>query len=237
MTYLSSIIRSSDYLRDAVVVAGGRTRRFTPSHLSGDAEKTYQEEDAAGQKAQLETARQQAERIVAEAEARVEAIEMEASARGYEEGLGQGLKAAEEQMSAQLESIAEMARRAVIDRDQMVRSAQRDLVALALAVAAKVIRREVAVDPSVVLSVVESALQRMPLETQARILVNPEDLDLVSARWTGLAGSISLGCEVEIAGDERVERGGCIIDSRGGMLDSRIETQLARIAESFEIDQ
>ena len=232
---MSSIIRSSDYLTEAVVVTGGRTRRFTPTQLSGEVEKTRLE-DVAGQKAQLETARQQAERIVAEAEARVEAIELEATARGYEEGLAEGLKAAEEQMSVHLEAIADMARKAAIDREQTIRSVQPELVALALAIAAKVIRTEVSVDPSLVLSVVESALQRMPLESQVRILVNPEDLDLVTARWTGLAGSVSLGCEVDVAGDERVERGGCIIESRGGMLDSRIETQLARIAEAFEID-
>lgn len=235
MTYLSSIIRSSDYLTEAVIVTGGRTRRFTPTQLSGEVEKTHLE-DVASQKAQLETARQQTERIVAEAEARVEAIELEATARGYEEGLAQGLKAAEQQMSVHLEAIAEMARKAAIDHEQMIRSVQPELVALALAIAAKVIRREVSVDPSLVLSVVESALQRMPLENQVRILVNPEDLDLVTARWTGLAGSVSLGCEVDVAGDERVERGGCIVESRGGMLDSRIETQLARIAEAFEID-
>ncbi len=237
MTSLSNIIRTSDYLSDAVVVAGRRPRRFTPTHLGTGEEIIPPEDDVAVQRAALETAKHQAERIVAEAEAQAESIAAEARSQGYDAGLTEGLQTAEEQCKEYLLQIAEMAKNAAVDRDRMVRMAQRELSALALAIATRVIHREVATDPSVVLSMVESALQRIPVENQVRILVNPEDTELLQSKWSSLLGSLSLGCEVELLPDERVGKGGCLIETRGGMVDSRIETQMARIIESFETEE
>jgi flagellar assembly protein FliH len=236
MTYLSNIIRASDYLSDVVVVAGGHTRRFTPTHLGGD-DYIPPVDEAAVQRAQLETAKEQAERIVAEAEAQVDSIVAEATARGFEVGLSEGQKAAEEESREYLQRLSNLITKAATDRETMIRSSERELSALAYAIAAKVIHREIATDPSVVLSMVESALQRMPIETRVRVLVHPDDLDFVRSRWLAGTSPASLGCEVEVASDERVDRGGCIIESRGGTVDSRIETQLARIADSLEAGQ
>jgi flagellar assembly protein FliH len=199
------------------------------------------EEEAAAHEAVLAQLRVEVElesqRIVAEAEARAATISRDAAARGYADGKREGLAAAQDQEKEHLERLAELARRASIDREAMVRSTEQALAALAVDIAAKVMRHEVATDPSMVLTMVESALEKVVADDWVRIMVNPEDADLVRDRWSELRGAVAFASNWEVAGDERVERGGCIIETRSGAVDSRIETQLAEIVSAFEVGQ
>lgn len=233
------IIKRADIDDKPALVGVSRSRKFDaslfgtePSNGDGDGEPA--EEARIDPVAEAEA---RAARIIAEAEARAEEMLREAVAKGYAEGKEAGLRAAEEQTREQLERLASLARQAAIDRESMVRSAEQELAALALEIAAKVIRREVSCDPTVVLNVVEGALEKVGTTDAVRILVHPDDVELVRERWADLKGAVALGTDWEIAGDDRIERGGCIIETRSGMVDGRIEAQLAEIVSAFEVGQ
>ncbi len=236
---MPKIIKRADYENEPVLVASKPMRRFHPARFQDpDLEEgllATEEPELSG--SGIAEAEAQAERILAEAAERATAITREAMARGYADGKAEGLKAAEEQCRGYLERLAELARSATIDRDEMVRSAEQDLAALALEIASKVLRREVAADPSVVLTMVESALEKVGGTDSVRILVHPEDAELVRERWSDLRGAVAFGANWEVIGDERVDRGGCIIETKSGMVDSRIEAQLAEIVTAFEVGQ
>ncbi len=243
MRSLPRIIKRANGSADVAPISG-----FTPVTFDApppepvvleDAESP--EEEAAAREAAMEQLRaeadQEARRIVAEAEAKAAAISRDAAARGYADGKREGLAAAREQMKEQLERIAELARRASIDREAMVRSTEQTLAALAVDIAAKVIRREIATNPSTVLGMVEAALEKVAADDWVRIMVNPEDADLVRDKWSELRGAVAYASNWEVVGDERVERGGCIIETKSGEVDSRIDTQLAEIVSAFEVGQ
>ncbi len=237
---MPKIIKRADYDDQPVVVTGKRRRGFVPAHFDGEGveELTPDPGQAVEEAVDLEVAAAaQADTILLDAEARAAAMTREALARGYADGKAEGLKAAEEQCKGYLERLAALAKQAVVDRESMIRSAEQELATLALEVASKVIRREVACDPSIVLSVVEAALEKVGATDSVRIVVHSEDADLVREKWAELKGAVAFGANWEIVSDDRMERGGCIVETKSGMVDSRIEAQMAEIVSAFEVGQ
>ncbi len=234
------IIKKAEYDCQPVVVSGKRASGFVAAHFDGETVEPAPpeaEEPVEEPVDPAQTAAARADQILAEAEARATAMTREALARGYADGKAEGLKAAEEQCKEYLERLATLARQAVVDRESMIRAAEQDMATLALEVASKVIRKEISCDPSIVLNVVEAAMEKVGSTDSVRIFVNPEDADLLREKWTELKGAVVLGNNWEILGDDGMERGGCIIETKSGMVDSRIEAQLAEIVSAFEVGQ
>jgi flagellar assembly protein FliH len=235
---LPRIIKRADVSDTPVVVREKRGRGFVRAGLDGHGteepvvEPQASEEEAVDPRA---LAMAQAAEILADAEARADAMVREAAARGYADGKEEGLKAAEEQTKGYLERLATLAKQAVIDREAMIRSAERELATLALEVASKVIRREVSCDPTVVLNVVEAALEKVGSTDSVKIVVHPEDAELVREKWAEMKGSVAFGPNWEVVADEWVERGGCLIETKNGTVDSRLEAQIAEIVSAFEV--
>lgn len=219
--------------KPAVKVGLPDSREFTPSFIPTPA--AFDSRDCNQTIDIVQLAKEEAEAILAEAETNAVAIRRDAAARGYSDGQAEGFRAAQEQCQEYLERIAELARRAAIDRESMVRSAEKELATLAMEIAAKVIKQELQADPSIVLSMVETALGKVGEGDAVRIIVHPEDAELVRSKWSELRGAVAFGPNWEIVGDERMERGGCTVETRGGFVDSRIETQLTEIANAFEV--
>ncbi|MHB1159406.1 MAG: FliH/SctL family protein [Chloroflexota bacterium] len=236
---MPKIIKTANYNREPVVLADQKVRSFVASRFRDplDVEADPNQVEAEQQASAAEAAEARAREILAEAEGRAADITRDAMARGYADGRAEGLRAAEEQCREHLERLAEMARRATVDRESMVRSTEQELAILALEIASKVIRREVASDPTIVLSMVESAIEKVGTTDSVRILANPEDADLVREKWSELRGAVAFGANWEVVGDDHVDRGGCIIETKSGMVDSRIEAQLAEIVTAFEVGQ
>ncbi len=234
------IIKKAEYVDQPVTVSEKRARGFVTAHFDGEVVEPLPpdpEEPVEEVADPAEVAAAQADQILADAEARAAAMAREALARGYADGKAEGLKAAEEQSKEYLERLATLARQAAIDRESMIRSAEQELATLALEVASKVIRREISGDPSIVLSVVEAALEKVGSTESVRIFVHPEDADLLRDKWSELKGAVAFGNNWEILSNAGMERGGCIIETKSGMVDSRIEAQLAEIVSAFEVGQ
>ncbi len=230
------IIKDARFGKRPVGIGSPPSQGFTPSFGPDPKSSPETETHAAALVIDAEEiARAKAEQIVTEAESSAADLRREASAQGYTEGMAEGLRVAQEQCEEYLDRIAELARRAAIDRESMVRSAERELASLAMEVAAKIIRKELATDPSIVLSMVENGLAKVAVGDTVRIMVHPEDAELVREKWAELRGAVAFGPNWEIVGDGRMERGGCVVETRGGMVDSRIEAQLAEIANAFEV--
>ncbi len=232
---MANIIKAAECVREAVVVGKPRARRFRPTEYQGGGKPPAEPTEQAAL-VDLETAMASAKRIVAEAESEADAIRTDAAARGYQEGLARGLAESREQWREQLRRVTDLAERAVVDRESLIRSAERQLVELALAIAAKIIHREATCDETVVLSTVRAAIERLSATDQVRILVNAEDLAIVEEGMAEVAAA-GLGFEYEVVADERVQRGGCILETKAAVIDARIETQLARLTSTFEMEQ
>ncbi len=100
-------------------------------------------------------------------------------------------------------------------------------VELALALAEKILGTALEVDPSLVASVVTGALRRVVDREGVVLDVNPADVELVRAATDRIASELGALPRLEVAGERRVGRGGCVVRTREGEIDARLETQLA----------
>jgi flagellar assembly protein FliH len=160
-------------------------------------------------------------RIEREAEQRVR----EARAAGLREGEAAGKKRA----AAEIEPVIERLIRSIEEmaglRGQMRREAEADMLRLALEIARRVLRREMAVDPDAMRGVVLAALEKMEGQEVSRVKVHPSHAALVSEllRKSGTAQ------QVEVISDASREPGAVIFETERGSLDASVDAQLREI--------
>ena len=175
--------------------------------------------------------RDAAARELAAARAESEQIRARAREEGFAEGRAEGV----EQGRAEAASAAAALNEAISGvgevRDGAAESVERDAIALALALAGKIVAATLQIRPELVVEVVQGALRRVAGQRTISIIVNPEDLETVRAALGDLQGQ-SAGVEQwDLQPDARVEAGGAVVRTAEGEVDVSIQTQLDRAAE------
>jgi len=149
----------------------------------------------------------------------------EAHAAGLREGEANGrrLAAAElEPVMARLcATIDELARM----RARLRHEAEADLVKLALAIARRILRRELSVDPDALDGLVFAALDKLQGQEIARVRVHPAQ----AGTLTTALRKTPAGAAVEVVPDPSREPGSVIFETTRGNLDASMESQLQEI--------
>lgn len=114
-------------------------------------------------------------------------------------------------------------------RRKLRREAEEDLVRLAVAIARRVLHRELTTDPGAMLGVVKAALDRIEARELLQVRVHPADANLVAEAIR----SRNVPDQVEVQADSSLERGGLVVETARGALDASIETQLREIERGF----
>jgi flagellar assembly protein FliH len=183
----------------------------------------------------LETARREAQKVLAGADDRAAEIERAAYDKGYEEGVSAGRAAGEQQAAEMIQQVTTIVDRATELHDLMLREAEAEMVALCLEIARKVIHAELRTNPDVVKSVLEDAVEKINGSPRVTIKVNPAQLETVRAHWARAFGPNYREKEWTIEGDGSVEPGGCVLDTKYGSIDARIGTQFSELQKTFAL--
>jgi flagellar assembly protein FliH len=153
----------------------------------------------------------------------------EAYARGRQEGMAL--------VEARLESTTQALTQALEDvsrlRESLALSGTQDMLRLVMAVAEQVVRRQIEVDPGVILAVIKDALQASVRADSYRIRINPADLEAVTRQKPLFLASISGLKNLSIETDSSIAPGGCRVDSELGDVEATIEGQLAAIRQAL----
>jgi flagellar assembly protein FliH len=197
----------------------------------------------------IAAARAEAGRVLDEARAEAQTLIDEATPRGFAEGREQGLTEglAEggqlgredtiRQYTEQLESLAASWSAAldelVSGRQEMLHCAREDIVQLALAIAGKITRRVIELDPDVVKDQVADVLGLVNQPSGVTLSINPEDRKLVESVLPALCERLGRSDHVELRDDPSIERGGCVLATGKGRIDATVNTQIDRIAAAL----
>lgn len=157
----------------------------------------------------------------------------QATEEAYARGRKDGLDNAEKQLETTAQALAAAAEELSRLRESLARNSHQDMLRLVLAISEQIIRREVAADPKVILTIIETALQASIRTDQYRILINPVDLENVTRQKPLFLASISGLKNLSIETDPAISPGGCRIDSELGAVDATIETQLEAIQQAL----
>ena len=151
----------------------------------------------------------------------------------HQQGYQEGQSMARQEMAGQVDAIAARLARTIEElsgmRQRFRREAEEDVVALALAIARRILHRELTVAPEALLGVLKAALEKIEVREVHRLRLRPEDVALVQQHLD----KMGLPQRVELIADPALERGAIILDSSRGALDVSVETQLAEIERGF----
>ncbi|MCL5037243.1 MAG: FliH/SctL family protein [Chloroflexi bacterium] len=190
-------------------------------------------------------AREKANRIITEAQTEAGRLQEEnkrqcrkaiedANQEGYEAGYEAGDKAGREAYVSLMEEAAELYDAAKEERLRVLSTVEPEVAELAVEIAERVINQEVKSDPNIVLNMVKEALGKIKDRDEITIRVNPDDLPIVEGAKESFTRFMQGIREYTISGDARIERGGCIIESNLGSVDSRLKTRIEAIKVAFD---
>ena len=107
---------------------------------------------------------------------------------------------------------------------RMLQSLEKHVINLAADIAMKIVAGT-PVDKSMVETVVKDALAKAEKDTDVVVLLNESDLELLSQADSELLQRTHGSSEVVFKASPEVSRGGCLLETRYGTVDARIETK------------
>ncbi len=153
----------------------------------------------------------------------------------YENGFRQGEKAGMEIAERKMEAVMKRYTEAIFEvsrlRAGLYGRIEQEVVKLALAVARKIVHREIQVDADIIQTLVRVALSHVSEKSSVIIHLNPVDYNYVMERRGEL--SQSEGRDISLVADKSVERGGCLIQTDCGDIDARIEEEFREVERTF----
>lgn len=108
------------------------------------------------------------------------------------------------------------------------------ILKLCLEISRKIIASEISTNQDIILNVARKALSYIAEREKLVIRVAPDDLKILNDKrdfWEPVTEKLK---DVIIEPDERVSKGGCIIESNSGTVDARLGIQMDEIAELVE---
>jgi len=161
--------------------------------------------------------------------------------RAYEEGFEAGKSEATRLLQVEYEKKVEGASGDFVAMVQQLseeigkfrRESDKAIVALALAVARRIVAREIELDEGAVLPRSREAIRKIIGVERVKIHINPADEEYIREHRNDLSNYADALKEIVIEADNKVERGGCVIESELGNIDARVSTQFELIEEAF----
>ena len=157
---------------------------------------------------------------------------------GREKGREEGRAAEREAQAASLATAekqralqaAELIGNFTRERERYLHAVEHEVVELALAVAARILRREAQMDPLLLTGAVRVALGQLASSTEVRLRVPTAELDL----WTeAIALLPKPAVKPTVSAGEDMRLGDCLIETEMGSVDLGIRAQLGEIERGF----
>jgi flagellar assembly protein FliH len=147
----------------------------------------------------------------------------------HDAGVREGEAAGRQRGAAELQPVIDRLARCIEEigglRGRLRAEAESDLVQLSLAIARRVLRRELAIDPDALHGLILGALEKLQGQEISRVRVHPAHVALVTESL--LQNSAS--AKVEVMADPSRELGTVIFETRHGNLDASVDSQLQEI--------
>jgi flagellar assembly protein FliH len=161
--------------------------------------------------------------------AQLETLYRQKALEAHAAGVREGEIAGRNRATAELQPVLERLGRAIEEianlRARLRWEAEADVVQLALAIARRVIRRELASDPDALRGLAMAALEKLQGQEIARVKVHPSHVAMVkSCLQQALSGGL-----VEVLADPSRAVGSVIFETTRGNLDASVDSQLQEI--------
>lgn len=153
-------------------------------------------------------------------------------AQARQSALEQSLRQAREECASEVKAASERLAQVLADLASVKRKlraeAEMDLLKLALAIARRILHRELLTDPEAMQGLVYAALQKLQKREILRVRIYPAAAEAVRF----CLERMGIG-SVEIVPDRTLKLGDLLIETSAGDLDAAVDTQLQEIERGF----
>ena len=201
--------------------------------LEADKSAHEAEMDAPEETQAEKDARSRIQLMLNQANQQVESWREEAHKTGWQAGFAEGRKAAEKEVQDALARARDVAESALTARTKFLQEAERDTGRLSVAIARRIMGRELTLDPEAVADVVARVIEESDVREGCTIRVHPADHAILEPHWEALAKLQQPDRTWDLVADKRIERGGCVISVAGGTVDGQLSAQLAQVEKAF----
>jgi flagellar assembly protein FliH len=156
-------------------------------------------------------------------------------ARGYAAGMAEADTRAENGVQSALKALSGVVERLESARAAVEREWKPNLFSLALAIARKLVQREVQTNPEIVLELVNRAIQLVPLDTTLEIRLNPVDLVLLGERLDQ-ALPPDRALSVRWVSDPSLDPGAFLLETPQRIVDGRADVALRTLYDRLDDD-
>lgn len=228
---MSNIYKSVEVLVDneAYVVGSGLSQSVegngeSPVYETGaGTTAAYTVDDSVQKKMIIHHARKTADEIIEEAVGR--------SNEMYREGYLKGLDEGEKQYVGYIEQAMQVLEHAHAEKERMHLDYEKEILALSVSIAEKIIGRQVEEDPSVLHDIFINSTNRAIHENNGGVKVRMSVENISKL----MSGDELRHMKAEFISDKSLSNADCIIETENGTADAGIESQLAQVSKSFNL--
>lgn len=185
----------------------------------------------------LDTVRQKAARILVEAQQQAQKLQAEAKLQGREAAEQAARQAAREEMAARWQTLTPTLQQAIDDATRLkvawVQQWEQSILQLVIAIAERVIRRELSQHPEISQQWIREALELASGSATLTLLLHPDDCAALEASRAEITQQFSHLATARIVADASISPGGCRVLTDHGQIDQQLESHLARITEEL----
>lgn len=164
---------------------------------------------------------------------RLRKAEKDAYAKGRAEGLQEGKTQSEKKFRHILDTMKNLIEELKKKREAFLKDGEKDMVKLSLALAAKIVRREVQADPAVVAGILRDLLKDVAVQDGVKVTLNPVDYLFLRENEGILPKEIKVIKNLRFEADPKMERGDVVVDTGFSLTDARVGEQISAIGEAF----
>lgn len=166
--------------------------------------------------------------LVSRAQQEAHTIKELAAKEGYKNGLEKAQKEIEEIKTSLVEFLSL--------KDSMYEEFYPHILEISLEISKKIIKKEAQVSHDVLKSVIMAALEEMNPDSQKiTIKVNPKDVEFATASLPEIIEAKDNAVKFNVAADETIEAGSCLLSANNGVIDANFKTQLMVLQNAFGI--
>jgi flagellar assembly protein FliH len=185
----------------------------------------------------LETVRGEAAKIVQQAHRDAEKIRRDAEVAGRKAAEAAVEKVLDEKvakrMATLIPALEELVKQINDAKGELQNHWEQSALKVSTAIAARIIRRELANDPQITLDSIAEALRLAAGSAEITLHMNPTDYENLGSQVERLAATLCQLSPSQVVADETISPGGCRVVTRYGEVDQQIEAQLQRIEEDL----
>ncbi len=152
--------------------------------------------------------------------------------QAFQDGLKKGREEASRKMEGHIREALDVIDKARAEKVRIMEDTEADILKLSTKIANQLMNHELTIKPDIILNVVKDATTKISDTRDIILRVSQDDLEEVRSKKELLEEMMDTR-NLTITADRKIERGGCMIETKLGFIDAKLDTKTDMMLESL----